>query len=411
MIMKDFYNAVLLRYDEIAIKGNNRPMFEKHLVENIKMILESVSDLKIMRIRGRMWIEKKTSVNFSSYEIDFISKELQKVFGLDSFSPGIMCKSEIEEIRKHVKNSSQAFFKENLEKRNCVTFRSRVRRSDKNFPLQSKEVEIDLATLLDETYGEGRVKVDLSDNAEITIGCEIREEFSLVFYENIKGPGGLPVGSNPPVLALLSGGIDSPVACYFAMKRGCPVSFLTFHSYPYTPMETIDKIKRLVKVINSYQRGGVLYSCNLFPMQKLVRDNCSGKYRTILYRRMMFRIAERIADKYNYNALVTGEAVGQVASQTINNMNTINDATELLVLRPLVCMDKHDTIRIAERIGTLNISNEQFPDSCTVFASSSPATTSTVKIIEEEEAKLGDYNIILDEIVKSIEIFKNHQIE
>lgn len=407
MNMKNFYNAVLLRYDEIAIKGNNRPMFEKDLIENIRIMLKQISDLKIMRIRGRIWIEKKTSVNFPSNEIDLINKELPKVFGLDSFSPGIMCKPETDEIRKNVKDSSEAFFKGLLEKKKCVTFRSRVRRSNKKFPMDSKEVEIDLATLLDETYGEGNVKVDLSDSAEITIGCEIRDEFAFIFYENIRGPGGLPVGCNPPVLALLSGGIDSPVACYMAMKRGCPVSFLTFHSYPYTPMETIDKIKKLVKVINGYQRGGTLYSCNIFPMQKLVRDNCSGRYRTILYRRMMFRIGEKLADKYNYSALVTGEAVGQVASQTIHNMNTINDATSLLVLRPLVCMDKHETIRVAERIGTLNISNEQFPDSCTVFASSSPATSSTIKVIEEEEAKLGDYNAVIDEIMEGIEVFKH----
>ena len=239
----------------------------------------------------------------------------------------------------------------------------------------------------------------------------MRDEFSALYLEQLPGPGGLPVGSNPRVLTLLSGGIDSPVAAYLAMKRGSGTAFLSFHSAPYTPPESVEKVKRLAAVLNTYQRPERLFSANLAAFQREVRERCRDRYRTVLYRRAMMRIAEMIAERYGYKALVTGEALGQVASQTIDNLNTINRAVHILILRPLIGADKLESIRLAEEIGTMEISKEQIPDSCTVFAPANPATAVPLDAAEEEERKIPDYSAILAKIVDEVEIFTPGQAE
>jgi len=245
--------------------------------------------------------------------------------------------------------------------------------------------------------------IDL-ENADVTVWAEVREEFAFIYYDIIRGPGGLPVGSNSPVLALLSGGIDSPVACYEIMKRGCRCDFLTFHSDPYTPQATIDKVRRIGHYLNQFQQPSRLFICNLAPLQKLIRDKCNPRFRTVLYRRMMLRIAESVATKHKRMALLTGEAVGQVASQTIKNMATISEATNMLVLRPLVGYDKNDAIALARRIKTFDLSNVQVPDSCTVFAPPNPATAAPIGKILEDEAAIPEYKDIMQEIIENIKM-------
>jgi thiamine biosynthesis protein ThiI len=192
------------------------------------------------------------------------------------------------------------------------------------------------------------------------------------------------------------------------MKRGCHVDFITFDSYPYTPPEALEKVRRITRVLNSFQRPGKLYACNLAEIQKQIRDNCSEKYRTILYRRYMFRIADAIAQKNKLKALVTGESVGQVASQTIVNLSTINNAVDMLILRPLAGYDKEEVITISKRIDTFEISKEQVPDSCTVFAPNAPATAAPQRKIEIEEEKL-DIDELLQEAVD--DTLKSSKIE
>jgi len=211
------------------------------------------------------------------------------------------------------------------------------------------------------------------------------------------------------VLTLLSGGIDSPVAAYLTMKRGSGTGFLSFHSAPYTPPESTLKVERLAEKLNAFQRPERLFLANLAPFQKEVRDRCRERYRTVLYRRAMMRIAEMIAERYGYKALVTGEALGQVASQTIDNLNTINRAVHILILRPLIGADKLESIRIAEKIGTMEVSQEQVPDSCTIFAPASPATAVTLETAEEEEAKIPEYSGILAKIVDEVRIVEPAQ--
>lgn len=394
----NYWNAVLCRYCEIATKGQNRSMFENCLASNILRLLNKIDNIEVPRVRGRLWVQHRERLPFSSDELNFIKENLAKAFGLASFSPGIICKPDIGEILSAVKSSSAHIFEPSLRKAGnlSVSFRARASRSNKQYPLTSKDIEIEIAKIIGENYDNERLKVDLED-ADITIGCDLREEFAFVFYETYSGPGGLPTGSNARVLALLSGGIDSPVACYLMMKRGCPVDFLAFHSTPYTPPETVEKVRRIVEKLNAYQQPGRLFTCNLAPIQKIIRDTCAERFRTVLYRRMMFRIAEKIAKKNKNKALITGEAVGQVASQTIANLGTINNATDMLVLRPLSGMDKEEIISIAKKMGTYEISIEQTPDSCTVFAPKSPATSVSVERILKEENKF-DVSTLLDEL-------------
>lgn len=397
------YNAIICRYHEIAIKGNNRSMFENRMVENIYYLLRKLHDIRIMRVRGRIWIEYKDKSVFSEEDLSLINQQLQRAFGLESFSPVIMCEPTMEAMKKIVDETCRSYFAEAFAKKDVVSFRIRAKRSNKKFELDSKGIEIELAREVGKEYDYDSLEIDL-ENADVTIWAELRDEFAFIYYDNIRGPGGLPVGSNSPVLALLSGGIDSPVACYEIMKRGCRCDFITFHSAPYTPQTTIDKVRRIGHHLNQFQQPARLFVCNLAPLQKLIRDNCNPRFRTVLYRRMMFRIAQSVAANRKRQALLTGESVGQVASQTIKNLATINAAVDILILRPLIGTDKNVAVDLARRIGTFEMSSEQVPDSCTVFAPPNPATAAPLRKILEEEAKIPEYPEIMKEVISSIEV-------
>ena len=394
------YNCVICRYHEIATKGNNRNMFEKCLVENIRRQLKraGVVECRVLRVRGRVWIEPENGSVFPEETLEKIVKVLPDVFGLQSFSPAVLVPVDLDEIKKCVSQVLPEKFKSYSDRGEKPSFRVRARRSNKRFPLTSKEIEIELVTLAGEMFGEKAFTIDL-DNAEITLGCEIRDEFSLLYFDIIESAGGLPVGSNPRVMTLLSGGIDSPVAAWLIMKRGSATDFVTFHSAPYTPQETVDKVKGIAALLNRFQRNGRLFVVNLVELQKAVRDYCNERMRTVLYRRAMLRIAGMLAEKNECRALVTGDALGQVASQTVVNMDTINRASDMLVLRPLVGADKLETIRIAERIGTMELSKVQVPDSCTVFAPANPSTSVPADLAAAEEAKIPGYGTLLEKIV------------
>jgi len=399
------YNAVICRYHEIAIKGHNRRNFERQLMGNMQHSLKSIANLKVRSVRGRIWLEHYQQEAFSVDELEIIKENLRFMFGMESFSPAIFVKSDMAAIESALDSVLDDVVLPRLAVKPAITFRIRARRSNKAFPLCSKDIEIALATVMGDRYGHDKVKVHLDDDAELTVGCEVRDEFTVLFFETFRSGGGLPVGSNSPVMALLSGGIDSPVACLLTMKRGSEVDFMSFHSAPYTPQDTVDKVLKIGRYLNKFQRKGTHYFANINSIQKMIRDNCDPHFRTILYRRMMFRIAEMVAKKGRAKALLTGESLGQVASQTVENMSTINAAATMLVLRPLVGQDKLETIQLAEKYGTFDLSKVQVPDSCTVFAPPSPATRSDVSRIEREEELLGDYQAVLQEIVDKIEVY------
>ncbi|MDD3154787.1 MAG: tRNA 4-thiouridine(8) synthase ThiI [Victivallaceae bacterium] len=397
------YNFLICRYHEIAIKGNNRDRFEKCLAENILDKIREVPEARVRRVRGRIWIEKPNREDFTPAETAVFKEVLPRVFGIENFSPAAAVRSEITAIEDAVRRTLPEAFQAFAGRSEKVSFRIRARRSEKNFPLRSTEIEERLSRVVSDYVGEEHLRVDLN-HAEFSVYCEVRKEFSFVFYESCKAPGGLPVGSNGGVLALLSGGIDSPVACYLAMKRGCSVDYLAFHSPPYTPFETRDKIEKVAAYMNRYQKFGRLFLANLAPFQKAVRDNCQEKYRTVLYRRAMFRIAEKVAQSHYRKALLTGESIGQVASQTLENMSTIGAAISMMVLRPMLGFDKSDSIALAQKIGSYELSIVPVPDSCTVFSPSGPATASTVEKLVEEEEKIPDYQGILDRAVADVEL-------
>ena len=381
-------------------------MFEKVMMENLRHLLRNIANLQVKKIRGRIWCQKKDNECFSFQDLEVIKEQMPKAFGLESCSPVIMCENSYEAIEATVVASEEAIFSAAFAVKKKVRYRVRARRGFKEYPMTSKEIELALAEYIGKKYDGRELSVDLSDSTDVTVGCEVRENFAFIFYEQYSCPGGLPVGSNAPVLALLSGGIDSPVACYMLMKRGCRVDFLSFHSRPYTPPATEEKVQKIAAHLNTFQRRGRLFSCNLSELQKAVRDNCNPAYRTILYRRLMMRIAGKIAFRNKLRALLTGEAVGQVASQTVDNMNTINDAAELVVLRPLVGMDKNEAVEIARRIGTFDLSNVQVPDSCTVFQPGQPVTKSRISDLEREEAKIADLDELLRRTVDAVELIK-----
>jgi len=397
------FNSILCRYHEIAIKGHNRKSFEQQLMGNIQHKLCDLADIRVKSIRGRIWIEHGGRAPFAPEELATIVERLRFMFGMESFSPALLVKSDLPAIKDALRLAAPEVFAPRFALGRGVDFRVRARRSDKTFPLNSHDIEIELATVIGDIYPTPELRVHLDDDADITIGCEVRDEFTILFFETFSAGGGLPAGSNAPVMALLSGGIDSPVACLLTMKRGSEVDFISFHSDPYTPPETVEKVRGIGAYLNGFQRRGTHYFANLAPIQKLIRDNCNPRYRTVLYRRMMFRIAEKVALSGRGRALLTGESLGQVASQTIENMSAINAAASLLVLRPLVGMDKQETIVLAKKYGTYERSIVQVPDSCTVFMPPAPATRSEIPVLEEEETRLGDWPAVVDAIVAAVE--------
>ena len=389
------YNVVMCRYSEIALKGKNRWRFEQKMIDRINRLLNKFSFLKVKKIRGRILIHYNDFAVFKPEEIDLITKSLGYVFGLDSFSFALKSESAYDAICKIVNENSVPVIKKIIDslKTEALKYRIRVKRADKSFPMATKEVEIGLAQLI---YASNKTfSVDLSEKADFTVFCEIHKNETYIFFEKIKGAAGLPSGSNPPVLTLLSGGFDSSVAAYMMMKRGVFTDFLTFHSYPFTPKATVEKTRKLAELLNKYQGVRHLFVCNFLEVQKVICAETYETFRTIYYRRFMFRLAEKIAHKNGNKALVTGESVGQVASQTIVNLENIASAVNMLVLRPLIGMDKIEILRIAEKIGTFDISKEQVPDSCTVFSPSNPSTGAPKRMILGGEKRLN-----IDELVE-----------
>ena len=405
------FNTILLRYSEIGIKGNNRRIFEAQLLNNIKNTLKDIPNLDFIYDFGRFALIHEDESPFSEDEIELIRENLSKVFGLETFSPGFIVDSDWESIKDCVMENIPAVYEthaKGLAEGEMIQYRARARRSYKKFPYRSNEIEIKLAEEILDKYPN--IKVNL-DKPDMYVGVEVREDCTYIFFEFIKGPGGLPVGSSDKVLSLMSGGIDSPVACYHAMKRGSHVDYLTFHSHPYTSNNVLEKLAQLINSLDPRQdKPGKYFACNLVEAQKMIRDRCMPRLRTILYRRMMMRIATVLSRCLKSKALLTGESVGQVASQTLRNMDCINRSTDMLILRPLVGFDKNETIAIADKIGTFEISNIPAADSCTTFAPKKPATNANMFLITQTEKKL-DMDDAIRACLKDLVIINQQTME
>jgi thiamine biosynthesis protein ThiI len=385
---------IICHYSEIGLKGKNRRFFEEKLVENIKKALKErdyFSDVK--RISGRILIQlTKKGIK----KEDEISKALKNVFGIANFAFVESCESEIEEIKK------KAF--EILEGKRFKSFKILTQRSDKRFLLSSKEVN--------ERVGEyilkkskiqkpkSKIKVDL-ERPDITIFIEIVEGKAFLYLEKISGPGGLPVTTGGKAVALISGGIDSPVAAYFVMKRGIKIIFLHFHAYPFTKKASIEKAKKIIEIFKKYQFRSRLYLVPFAKLQKEIVLKGPAKLRMILYRRAMAKIAKIIAKKEKAQALVTGESIGQVASQTLENIRVIDEAVRLPIFRPLLGFDKEEIIKKAKEIGTFEISILPHEDCCSRFLPKHPEIKAKLKEVKEAEKKIPLNNLIKEAVSKA----------
>jgi len=384
--------VLLARYGELWLKGKNRGDFERRLARNVRRALRPIAENAVVEREHGMLVVRPAARPAETLQ------RLSEVFGISSISPARGCEHEIEAIARtglELMRSTLA----RLPAGEKIPFRVETRRSDKRFPMNSTQVDRAVADVVLLELGE-RLKVDLS-SPELVLGINIRPERVYVFSERLPGAGGLPVGSVGRVVSLFSGGIDSPVASYMAMKRGLHVIFSAFHSYPYVGQSFVKKIEKLARRLARFQNAGVLYTTPLTRIQEAIRDEAPTSYRTVLYRRAMQRLATRIARREEAAALVTGECVGQVASQTLENMHAIETASPLPVLRPLVAFDKEETIRLARRIGTYDLSIVPEPDCCTLFQPPRAALRARVAVCEDVERSLPMEEMIEEALEKS----------
>lgn len=370
-------DVILLRFGEFMLKGRNRIRFENQIVQQIKRVLKPLTKAALQKESyGRMYVE----LNGESYSE--AAKLLGKVFGLLSFSPAIKTVPEMAALEE-----AALLAMTRLPKR-PETFKVSVRRVNKQFPHETFELHRLLGGHVLKHF-DG-LKVDVH-NPEAELRVEIRHQESFVYSESVPGPGGFPLGSNGKAMLMLSGGIDSPVAGWFAMKRGLRVEAVHFHSYPYTSERAKQKVIDLTRVLADYAGSIHLHLVPFTEIQTRLKESCRENLIITLMRRAMYRITEQLADKREALAIVTGESLGQVASQTLANMNVIGRVATLPVIRPLVTMDKLEIIPIAEKINTFPISILPYEDCCTLFVPKSPSTNPSLKVVERQEQWMEEW--------------------
>ena len=371
--------SVIVHYQEIALKGRNRPWFVARLVKNLR---ESVADLDVRDVRalmGRIEVVLGPDVEWPA-----VRDRLARVFGVGNFARAGRTKLDVDAMASEIL--------QDLGDINPSSFRVSARRADKRFPLTSPQIEREVGGRIKEARGW---RVDLAQPA-LTIRLETLTNEAFYSFGKERGAGGLPSGASGRVVCLLSGGIDSPVAAWRMMRRGCRVLFVHFHSYPILSRASQEKVRELAVLLTQYQLHSRLFLVPFGEIQQRVVLSVDPALRVVIYRRLMMRIAEGIARTHRAHALVTGEVVGQVASQTLENMKQINDVVELPVLRPLVGMDKEEITEQAQRLGTYPISIIPDQDCCTLFTPRHPATRARTDEVERAEASLP-----LEEIVSN----------
>jgi thiamine biosynthesis protein ThiI len=377
------------------LKGENRRVFEKKLVENIRFALKNLAYEKIERLSGRILITLNSIDLFEDFSI-----ALNHIFGASHFSFGWEVNADLEDIKKNMAEMLEKEIARRIsEKKEVKTFRITAHRAEKNFPLTSDQINYKVGEHIFEKTNLG-LKVNLK-NPDINCFIEIVGGKALFYFDKIKGVGGLPVGVSGKVLSLISSGFDSPVAAWRLMKRGAKVSYIHFHSYPRTSKASINNVKNLIKILDKYQFGSDLYLVPLLDIQREIFSQCEEKLRIILYRRFMFRIAEALAKKNKAGALVTGESLGQVASQTLENINVVNNAVTIPIFRPFIGTDKIEIIDEAKRIGTYEFSSQPYEDCCSLFTPRHPATKARLEQVEFEESKLDKEKLIKEAIEKT----------
>ncbi|MGB4439612.1 MAG: tRNA uracil 4-sulfurtransferase ThiI [Sedimentibacter sp.] len=376
------YNIIAVSFGEIFLKGKNRGSFEHKLVEQIKFALKEFRDIVIYKELGKVFIETK-----HEEDMDGIIEKAKKVFGIVIISPCIKVEKDPEIIIK----KSIELFRYLKEKKNIKTFKIKTKRSDKNFPIVSMDFSAEVGSRILDAFSD--VTVDVH-NPEIEIYIDIKKN-CYISSEKIKTAGGMPIGSNGRALLLLSGGIDSPVAGFMIAKRGVEINAIYFHTYPFTSERANEKVKRLKELLENYCGNIKLFSINILEIHKAIKEFCREEETTILARRFMMRIAEKIAKENNMEMLITGESLGQVASQTMKSMTVIENAIDMPILKPLVGMDKTEIMERAREIGTFETSILPFDDCCSVFAPKHPLINPKLETIQKAESNLN-----IEELIK-----------
>lgn len=381
------YEYILVRYGEMTTKGKNRSKFVSTLKDNVKHKLKKFKNIKIEATHDRMYIQ----LNGEDHEA--IAERLQDVFGIHKFNLAMKVPTDLEEIKK---GALAAFLQL---KREVKTFKITVHRSYKHFPMQTMEILPEIGGYVLQNTED--ITVDVH-NPDVNIRVEIRSGYSYIMCDERMGAGGLPVGVGGKVMLLLSGGIDSPVAAYLTMKRGVSVEAVHFHSPPFTSERAKQKVIDLAQELTKYCKRVTLHLVPFTEVQKTIHKEVPSSYSMTVMRRMMMRIAERIAEERNALALTTGESLGQVASQTLDSMYTINEVTNYPVIRPLIAMDKLEIIKIAHEIGTYETSIRPYEDCCTVFTPASPATKPKREKANKFESYY-DFTPLIEEAVANTE--------
>ncbi len=379
-------NAIIIRYCEIHLKGKNRGFFEKLLKDNIKNSLRGI-DFKFTTMHSRYLIE-----DFDENDYELIIHKLKKIAGIHTFSKALVVESDFEQILSAAKT---------LLDDKTGTFKVDTNRADKTFSPSSMETSRILGAKLLEAYGDN-ISVDVK-NPSFTLYVDIREDGkTFVYTDVIHGLSGMPVGSSGKGLLLISGGIDSPVAGYMTCKRGMKLNCLHFHSFPYTGEAAKEKVIELTKKVGEYNGGINLFVVSFTHIQEAIHKNCPEEYMITLMRRFMMRIAQRLAIQQGDQAIITGESLGQVASQTIESITSSNSVVSMPVLRPLIAFDKIDIIEISRKIDTYETSILPYEDCCTVFLPKYPAIKPNLERVKRAEAKL-DIDALIDEAFKHVE--------
>lgn len=385
-------NVFLIKYGELAIKGKNRYLFENKLVTNIKRNIKDIGEFIVSKEQGRIMVEP---IEESEIEVQAVLDRLSRIFGIVGIAYGLKEEGVSLEIAKQL---ALIQMKEVCEKNKQILFKVETKRADKRFPMTSMEVSCEIGGYLLEQLEE-QVKVNVQ-KPEVTLMVELRQH-TYVYVHTYKGAGGMPYGTNGKATLLLSGGIDSPVAGWMIAKRGVEVNAVYFHAPPYTSERAKQKVIDLAKQVSMYTGNMKLHIINFTDIQLKIYELCPHEELTIIMRRIMMYIAEAIAKKTDSMSLITGESIGQVASQTMQSLVVTNEAATMPIFRPLIGFDKEEIVQIAKKIGTFEISIQPFEDCCTIFVAKHPQTKPKLEYIKKSEALLEDS--ITEMIQKALE--------
>lgn len=382
---------ILAKNGEIALKGLNRRRFEEVLMRNIKWRLRDFGKVTLSCMQSTIYITPEDS---TFYDFDSAIEALRHVFGIASISRAIVLEKDMEDILSHVCD----YIENDLF--DAKTFKVEAKRSDKHFPLTSPQISAEVGGKILSRFHH--LKVDVH-NPDVTVMVEIRDRGAYIHAGKIPGAGGMPVSSSGEAMLLISGGIDSPVAAYMMAKRGLALSTIHFQSPPYTSDRALEKVVTLCEELTPYTGRLAFYCVPFTEIQETLQEHCPEELFTVMMRRMMMRIATRIAQEKNIPALVTGESLAQVASQTLEALYCTDNATPLVVLRPLIGMDKGEIIRISREIGTFETSILPYEDCCTVFTPRHPCTKPKLSVLEKAEARF-DYQPLIDKAVAGTQL-------